>query len=70
MRLWKVPRFLFYAVTGRGQARARDIVYAHDVDRLELVCDAPMALQADGEDLGDVDRAVFEAERDAVLVLA
>jgi hypothetical protein len=29
-----------------------------------------MPLQADGEDLGDVEEAVFEAERDAVAVLA
>jgi hypothetical protein len=28
-----------------------------------------MPLQVDGEDLGDVERAVFEAERDAVRVL-
>ena len=30
----------------------------------------PLPLQADGEDLGDVREAVFEAERDAVTVLA
>jgi diacylglycerol kinase family enzyme len=70
LRPWKVPRLLFYAVTGRGQARARDILYAHDLDDLEIVCDAPMALQVDGEDLGDVARASFQAERDAVTVLA
>ena len=29
----------------------------------------PLPLQADGEDLGDVREAVFEAERDAVTVL-
>jgi hypothetical protein len=29
----------------------------------------PLPLQADGEDLGDVTHAVFEAERDAVMVL-
>jgi hypothetical protein len=29
-----------------------------------------LPLQADGEDLGDVTRAVFEAERRAVTVLA
>ena len=28
-----------------------------------------MPLQADGEDLGDVTEAIFEAERDAVTVL-
>jgi diacylglycerol kinase family enzyme len=39
------------------------------VDRLEVVCDAPMPLEVDGEDLGDVERVVIEAERDAVTVL-
>jgi hypothetical protein len=28
-----------------------------------------MPLHADGEDLGDIERVVFEAERDAVSVL-
>ena len=32
-------------------------------------CDRPLPLQVDGEDLGDVTEAVFEAERDAVTVL-
>jgi diacylglycerol kinase family enzyme len=55
---------------GRGdRARAADLLYVHDADRLEVVCDRPLPLQADGEDLGDVERAVFEAERDAVTVL-
>jgi hypothetical protein len=29
-----------------------------------------LPLQADGEDLGDVEESLFEAERDAVSVLA
>jgi hypothetical protein len=29
-----------------------------------------MALQVDGEDLGDVEEAIFEAERGAIAVLA
>jgi diacylglycerol kinase family enzyme len=41
----------------------------HDLDRIEVVCDAPLPLHADGEDLGDVEGAVFEAERAAVSVL-
>ena len=49
---------------------ARDVLYGHDLDRVEIVCDRPMALQADGEDLGDVERVVFEAQRGAVSVLA
>jgi diacylglycerol kinase family enzyme len=52
-----------------GHARGRhDTLYGHDLDRVEIVCDAPMALHADGEDLGDVVEAVFEAERGAVSV--
>jgi diacylglycerol kinase family enzyme len=54
---------------GRGQASAGDVIYGHDLDRLEIVCDGPMPLHVDGEDLGDVTSAVFEAERGAVAVL-
>jgi diacylglycerol kinase family enzyme len=64
-----LPRLLGYALLGRGQSGAGDVLYAHDLDRIEVVCDAPMPLQADGEDLGDVTSAVFEAEREAVTVL-
>jgi len=46
------------------------MLYAHDADRIEIVCDRPMPLHVDGEDLGDVDAATFEAERGAVTVLA
>ena len=69
LRARDLPRITRYAL-GRGdRERARDLLYVHDADRLEVVCDRPLALQADGEDLGDVERAVFQAERDAVLVL-
>jgi|SRR5580765_4994010 len=64
-----IPRLLTYALRGRGQATAGDVLYAHDVDRIEIVCDQPMPLQVDGEDIGDATSALFEAERDAVLVL-
>lgn len=52
-----------------GARRSRTALYGHDLDRLEIDCDRPMPLQADGEDLGDVDSVVFEAERGAVTVL-
>jgi diacylglycerol kinase family enzyme len=65
-----LPRFLGYALLGRGQDRAEDVLYGHDLDRIEIRCDEPLPLQADGEDLGDVEHAVFEAERDAVAVLS
>jgi diacylglycerol kinase family enzyme len=64
-----IARLLGYVVRGRGQKRAADVLYAHDLDRIDIVCDQPLPLQADGEDLGDVERAVFEAEREAVSVL-
>jgi diacylglycerol kinase family enzyme len=64
-----LPRLLLYAVRGRGQERARDVIHAHDLDRLELVCDQPQAFQMDGEDLGDVSEVLFEAERSALTVL-
>jgi diacylglycerol kinase family enzyme len=65
-----IPRLLRFVLSGDGQQRADDIVYAHDVDRIELRCDRPLPLQVDGEDLGDVDAVVFEAERGAVSILA
>jgi diacylglycerol kinase family enzyme len=69
VRLGALPRFLRYAFLGRGQERDHEIAYLHDADRIEVRADGSLPLQADGEDLGDVTEAVFEAERDAVSVL-
>ena len=63
-----VPRLLGYALRGRGQVEATDVLYAHDVDRMTIRCDVPTALQVDGEDLGDVTEVLVESERDAVAV--
>lgn len=52
-----------------GRVRSGPYLYGHDLDRVEIVCDRPMPLHADGEDLGDVGEAVFEAQRGAVAVL-
>jgi len=64
-----LPRLLRYILTGRGQARSGELLYGHDLDRIEIACDRPLPLQVDGEDLGDVEHAVFEAERGAIAVL-
>ena len=64
-----VPRIVRYLVRGKGQLEAADILSGHDLDRIVVRCDQPLPLQADGEDLGDVTEAVFEARRDAVSVL-
>lgn len=69
VRARDVPRLVAYLLRGRGRLDPRKVLTAHDVDRIEVRCDRPLPLQADGEDLGDVETAVFEAERDAVSVL-
>jgi diacylglycerol kinase family enzyme len=61
-----VPRFVRHILRGE---RADGVLYAHDLDRIEVSCDRPLPLQADGEDLGDVSKVVCEAERSAVRVL-
>jgi len=66
IRRRSLVRLVFEILTGRGRA---GLLYAHDEDGFEIVCDEPLPLQVDGEDLGDVESAVFEAERGAVRIL-
>jgi len=47
----------------------RRIAYQTATDELVVRADRPMPLQVDGEDLGDVEEAHFEAERSALRVL-
>jgi diacylglycerol kinase family enzyme len=69
LRTRELPLFAWYAFGQGDRANARKLVYVHDADRLEVVCDEPMALEVDGEDLGDVELAEILAEREAVTVL-
>lgn len=62
-----LPPLLFALATGK---QARNAFRGHDLDRIEVRCDDPLPLQVDGEDLGDVSEAVFEAERRAISVLS
>ena len=66
---WQLPRLAAWAFAGRGQVSSAGALYLHDVDEIEVECDVPLPLQVDGEDLGDVDSARFEAERDALRVV-
>ena len=66
LRLRSLPGAVRYLLTGRTRLPLLEL---HDQDRIEIRCDAPMPLQLDGEDLGDVDSVLLEAERDAVSVL-
>jgi diacylglycerol kinase family enzyme len=61
-----LPGAVRYLATGRTSL---PLLNLHDVDRIEIRCDVPMPMQLDGEDVGDVTEAVFEADRDAVSVL-
>jgi diacylglycerol kinase family enzyme len=61
-----LPPLLLALATGRP---ARNALRGHDLDRIEVRCDHPLPLQADGEDLGDVTEALFEAERGSISVL-
>jgi diacylglycerol kinase family enzyme len=61
---------LAWRAVGRGDTAASDeFLHLHDVDRIEIVCDRPLPLEVDGEDLGDVERAEITAERAAVTAL-
>jgi diacylglycerol kinase family enzyme len=62
----EVGRWVF---AGKGQERSPRVLYVHDADEVRILCDGPTPLQVDGEDLGDVTEAHFEAERDALNVL-
>jgi diacylglycerol kinase family enzyme len=66
-RARSLPGAVSYLLTGRTRL---PLIHLHDQDRIELTCDVPMPLQLDGEDLGDVVHVLFEAERDAISVLA
>ena len=63
-----IARLVRYMVRGKGQRGASDLIYLHDCDRLVVSCDSPQPLHVDGEDLGDIGEAVFEADRDALSV--
>jgi diacylglycerol kinase family enzyme len=69
VRATTLPRLLGQLLGGRAGPDSQGLLYGHDLDRIEIACDRPLPLQADGEDLGDVEHAVFEAERGAIAVL-
>jgi diacylglycerol kinase family enzyme len=47
----------------------RRTLSGHDLSILAVRCDRPLAVQADGEDLGDLGEVFFESEPDALRVL-
>jgi diacylglycerol kinase family enzyme len=69
LRPGSIARIAWHLLRGRGLEHARGVLYAHDLDRVEIVCDRPLPLQVDGEDLGDVERLEVVCERAAFDVL-
>jgi diacylglycerol kinase family enzyme len=65
----RLPQVAAWALAGKGQQRSPHVLYVHDADELVVRADRPTPLQVDGEDLGDVEEAHFEAERSALRVL-
>ncbi len=68
LRARDLPRVALRGFRGHG-FRAGRALAGRDLDRIVVRCDHPLPLQVDGEDAGDVDEVVYEAERDAVTVL-
>jgi diacylglycerol kinase family enzyme len=65
----QLPALAYSLLVRTRHTRWKDVLHVHDADRVRVECDAPTALQADGEDLGDAADAVFEAERGALRVI-
>ncbi len=65
----RLPEVARWLLAGKGQERSPHVLYVHDADELTVKADVPVPLQVDGEDLGDVEEARFEAERSALRVL-
>ena len=69
LRARRLPQVASWVLAGKGQERSPHVLYVHDADELTVRADRPVPLQVDGEDLGDVEEAQFEAERSALRVL-
>lgn len=62
-------RHLRQILSSRPRPRGRAVLALHDSPGFRLVADAPLALQVDGDDLGDRTEVVFRAVPDALEVL-
>jgi diacylglycerol kinase family enzyme len=67
VRARNLPRLAI--ALSRGVRDHKDLVVVHDAERIVVRCDRPLPLQVDGEDIGDVEVAVFESEPAAVRAL-
>jgi diacylglycerol kinase family enzyme len=63
-------RHLRQILAARPRPAGRAVLSLHDLDGFRLTADRPMALQVDGDDLGDRSEVVFRSARNALDVVA
>jgi diacylglycerol kinase family enzyme len=66
-----LPRYAAQLLFTGSQAYRADrlLVYLHDVDEVRVTCTRPLPLHADGDDLGDVQEALYGVARNAARIL-
>jgi diacylglycerol kinase family enzyme len=69
LRLGLVLRVIASAFGSGWHTRNRHVLSLHDVSRIEVTCDQPMPVQADGEYIGDREQVVLEAAPEALSLL-
>lgn len=69
LRRRRIPRILLRAVTHRDLGAIEGFEVWRDIDTLELAADPPVAAQADGESLGQVDGGTVEWVPDSLSVI-
>ena len=69
LRPARLPRAALSVALRPTHTRAGWVIHVHDADEIHVECDRPTPLHVDGEDLGDVGEAHFQAERAALSVI-
>jgi diacylglycerol kinase family enzyme len=70
LRVGFVLRLIASAFGSGRHVRNRHVLYLHDQRRIEVTCDQPLPVQADGEYVGDRDRVLLEMVPDALSLLS
>jgi diacylglycerol kinase family enzyme len=69
MKTFFILRMAARTLSSGRHTRSRHILYLHDQPRIEIVCDRPMPVQADGEYVGEKERLTLESVPDCLSLL-
>lgn len=69
LRVGFVLRVIASAFGSGRHLRSRHVLHLHDQNLVEVTCDEPLPVQADGEYVGDRDRVLLEVVPDALSLL-